>query len=344
MTRHPFRSASHLPGVLGGLASACLLSCEARALDFSGHQLVYEETYDGESSFPTSPEIDLQGFGGMTGGSSPNGSAAPTLAGGSARVDVALVLPSDDPVQFTQTVPTAIGAGTLGLRGGFAGVVRDPDGYTVLGYSATYSSSDRIISASVHLTSLGANLEVRITDISSSFVANSGVSLAAGDAALIDAGGALTFDFEIDKATSTGTASVQVAGGGAYTTPVLALSGLDGGAPVDAVWQLGGVSPGFSQPTHVDMTDFALYAGPHFGAELREGELSAGAASALQNVSGTLRLEQPKLGLDFVPEPLATRQLAAGIALLALLWVQRRRIASSVTRGRSSPIHVRSTH
>ena len=69
--------------------------------------------------------------------------------------------------------------------------------------------------------------------------------------------------------------------------------------------------------------------------ELRDGELVAGGSPVLQNGTGTVRLEDARLGRlgppVFVPEPGALWQLGSGIGLLALLAGRRRRCTVSDT-------------
>jgi hypothetical protein len=79
-----------------------------------------------------------------------------------------------------------------------------------------------------------------------------------------------------------------------------------------------------------------LAAGTASAVELLEGKVTVGAAPVLQNVGGTVRLEQPQVNeVDrttfFVPEPGALWQLGSGIGLLALLAGRRRRRTASHT-------------
>jgi hypothetical protein len=81
------------------------------------------------------------------------------------------------------------------------------------------------------------------------------------------------------------------------------------------------------------MIDFG--AGP--AVELRDAELVAGGSPVLQNDTGTVRIEDARLGRlgppVFVPEPGALWQLGSGIGLLALLArCGRRRMASDTGR------------
>ncbi|GAG32891.1 unnamed protein product [marine sediment metagenome] len=89
-----------------------------------------------------------------------------------------------------------------------------------------------------------------------------------------------------------------------------------------------------------------LAAGTASAVELRDGELVAGGLPVLQNGTGTVRLEDPRLGRlgpsVFVPEPGALWQLGSGIGLLALLAGRRRRRTASDTDppeqpGRTNP-------
>lgn len=79
----------------------------------------------------------------------------------------------------------------------------------------------------------------------------------------------------------------------------------------------------------------ALAAGTAASVELLEARVTAGAAPILENVGGTVRLEQPQVNATehktfFVPEPGALWQLGSGVGGLALLYARRRRRASSL--------------
>ena len=78
-----------------------------------------------------------------------------------------------------------------------------------------------------------------------------------------------------------------------------------------------------------------LAAGTASAVELRDGELVAGGSPVLQNGTGTVRLEDARLGRlgppVFVPEPGALWQLGSGIGLLALLEGRRRRCTAPDT-------------
>ncbi len=71
-----------------------------------------------------------------------------------------------------------------------------------------------------------------------------------------------------------------------------------------------------------------LAAGTASGIELRDAELVAGGSSVLQNGTGTVRLEDARLGRVgppvFVPEPGGLWQLGSGVGLLASLARRRR--------------------
>ena len=73
--------------------------------------------------------------------------------------------------------------------------------------------------------------------------------------------------------------------------------------------------------------------------QLLDAELVAAGSPVLQNGSGTLRLEDGRLGrlgptVFVVPEPGALWQLVSGIGLLALLAKRRRRTAPATPRRR----------
>ncbi len=78
-----------------------------------------------------------------------------------------------------------------------------------------------------------------------------------------------------------------------------------------------------------------LVAGTASAIELRDAELVAAGSPVLQNGTGTVRLEDARLGRlgppVFVPEPGALWRLGSGIGLLALLARRRRRRTASHT-------------
>lgn len=82
-----------------------------------------------------------------------------------------------------------------------------------------------------------------------------------------------------------------------------------------------------------------LAAGTGSATELRDAELVAGGSSKLQNGSGTVVIEDSRLGRlgppAFVPEPGALWQLGSGIGLLALL-VRRQRPRAAPPTGKGS--------
>ena len=84
-----------------------------------------------------------------------------------------------------------------------------------------------------------------------------------------------------------------------------------------------------------------LAAGTASAVELRDAELVAGGSPVLQNGTGTVRLEDARLGRlgppVFVPEPDALWPLGSGIGLLALLAKRRRRRTAPANPGRGIP-------
>ena len=88
----------------------------------------------------------------------------------------------------------------------------------------------------------------------------------------------------------------------------------------------------------------ALWAAPALAVELRDAELVAGGSPVLLNYTGTVRLEDARLGRlgspVYVPEPGGLWQLGSGIGLLALLARRRRHRTASRAAGapeRSDP-------
>ncbi len=94
----------------------------------------------------------------------------------------------------------------------------------------------------------------------------------------------------------------------------------------------------------------ALAAGTASAVELRDAELVAAGSPVLQNDTGTLRLEDARLGRlgppIFLPEPGALSQLGSGIGLLAFLARCRNRhirTAAAESPGRANPATAKGT-
>ncbi len=90
--------------------------------------------------------------------------------------------------------------------------------------------------------------------------------------------------------------------------------------------------------------------GTHAATELRDAELVAGGSPVLQNGTGTVRLEDGRLGRlgppVLIPEPGALWQLGSGIGLLALLARRRNRrirTAAAEAPGRANPATAKGT-
>jgi hypothetical protein len=82
----------------------------------------------------------------------------------------------------------------------------------------------------------------------------------------------------------------------------------------------------------LDAGALLLVAGSASAIELRDAELLSGGRPVLQNVSGSVRLVDARLGRTappvlFVPEPAASLQLGVGAGLLSLLADRRRQRA-----------------
>ena len=90
--------------------------------------------------------------------------------------------------------------------------------------------------------------------------------------------------------------------------------------------------------------------GVHAATELRDAELVPSGSPVLQNGTGTVRLEDSRLGRlgppVFIPEPGVLWQLGSGIGLLALLARRRNRhirTAAAEAPGRVNPSTAKGT-
>ena len=95
------------------LSLILVLAGPAQSLDFSNDQVLYEEDFEGETSFPTTPEVDAIAAGGMHGLSSPS-LGVPTLSGAAVSASVSA---SGDSLEIVEFGSNSIGTDSFNLRG-----------------------------------------------------------------------------------------------------------------------------------------------------------------------------------------------------------------------------------
>jgi hypothetical protein len=315
------------------------------ALDFSNSTLVYLEDFDGETNFPTTPEVNTLSIGDNSG---------VAVDGASNLVDflgpVGGVVPISISGEIPSTIANVLVLGTftnsVGMRGVFHNFsigVAPADGLARAGVAITFGT------LSTPTSNLGATLFIDRTGgvITGGIVFEyaeppaatvfSLTSLAVSELNAVLAGASFTVDFALDKDTLIATASVDIEGEGEFTAAPFDLSGFSGITPSSTLAANGFVAIehlGADLAVEIDDMSIFVYAAPpppSSDNSLLDAKLTAGAEVVLQNAGGTIRLEQAQVhaydGATFyVPEPVALWQLYSGVALLALLYARRRRI------------------
>ena len=258
-----------LLGALCGLGSAAL----AQGFPVSDDLLIYEEDFQGESSLPTSPEVDLFGGGGLFAFTF-NGGLPPVLTGTVARAEFPAAAAGDIASSLaTQNVMPTLAVDTaIGLRGRYANLVSsDLDGTqvslgadtvdTVLGTPSGFTVNVGLLFFQDGAT-LRARMDITETDQLIPAIPST-LSEVVPDslAAAIDGGASFTLDLEVRPDASGGAAqaSLEVDGLAPYTTAVLPLANLFPGSVFDEIG-IGLVGRGSSLPgSQVDIERLALY-------------------------------------------------------------------------------------
>lgn len=237
----------------------------AYTLDFSDDILVYSEDFEGESVFPTTPEVDYFGAGsnsalGVDGLDLPI--APPTISDGAVVASIHGETMGGDQVVIVPATFTR----SFGLRSTFHGLSIGtlPGIFTgQVSVYATFDVSPSPTAIQAQLSFFRSGLPYGATLQVSYFSAGSGfgpidetVALDPAAAAAIQAGGAFVLDLAFDKKTMIGTASVDVAGIGVVSTPPLDVS----------------IIGGVSQSTPLESTGivFTEYEGADFDAQAED--------------------------------------------------------------------------
>jgi hypothetical protein len=199
------------------LSLILVLAGPAQSLDFSNDLVLYEEDFEGETSFPTTPEVDLIAAGGMDGVLIPS-FGSPTLSGTAISASVGSLV--GDTIAITGPGLSSIGTDSFNLRGEFSGLSATTDADFFLGVEASFDSGE------VDLGNAGV---VLLVDNFSNFEAQLGVferdgslpgefnnylevPVPSGASTALLAGAAFVLDFQIDRAAETVTASVDIDG------------------------------------------------------------------------------------------------------------------------------------
>lgn len=249
---------------------AALSAPAASALDLAPEQLLYAETYLGESSYPTTPEVDRAQAGGLDGYSFTTmgpSAVGPTLTGDAARV---VIGGGPDLAMFSSIGATQmVGSGSVGLRGAFEGFVHVGDGTAFAAVDSEFLvdlQSWIRVSAGLLLTRSGsvqtATLRVIETDVYLGSSTSADLALSPRESDALFGGAGFTIDLFVDKGASVADGSVRVDGFGSPNTTQIAIAAQIPPAGV-SVSQYAGVEAA-NAPTsmQVDMRDFEVYSAP----------------------------------------------------------------------------------
>lgn len=216
------------------LLALCLAS-EAAALGFDPVHLILSEDFEGETGFPTTPELDLGGFGGMSGlaiGSGGVVAGGPVLTGGAARVEV-----FDNGAAVVEVVADAlapVGDTTVGRRSDFSGLTITGDGTSWAGINFVFFTPLREVLAYLQVVTAGASVtasfEIILLDQGVE-VAQDSIALTTAQATAVVAGTPFTVDLFVDQDAAHGIATIAIGGFGELAPVELDLSALAGMTP-----------------------------------------------------------------------------------------------------------------
>lgn len=178
------------------------------ALDFSSANLIYEESYVGETGYPTTPEVDLIGAGGL----SPlldGGAVPPTIADGEAAV--ALSTPPSSQAVGSAFPGAGVGTSSIGLRGWFNDLdPASPEGQVNAGVQAFYPVEGGI-AALVTIQSMGGGSIGALT-MFDGLSGSTSLPLGAAQVAAILAGTPFTVDLFVDRGAALASGSLDMPG------------------------------------------------------------------------------------------------------------------------------------
>lgn len=206
------RDARRAAAVALGFAAA---DAQAGLLDGLGSP-TYAEDFEGEISFPTTPELDALGFGGMdafrSGDPLP---LAPTISGGEMLIAVQEASPFVVALRGSGgSVPIAVEADArIGLAARFDGyeTVQDPTYGQFQTAAVTLQDSTLGNGASGYLLEFGTGaLRVAVSNLGPFLSGYDDVTLSSTAEAAIRAGDAFTVELLFDGAAATAQASVTV--------------------------------------------------------------------------------------------------------------------------------------
>jgi hypothetical protein len=122
-----------------------LVSTTAEAIDLTGTELIYQETFAGEVGFPTRPEVDLLGLGSIV----PTALDPPVLNGTAAHFGLAVDF--SNPIAGTGTTLTAgdLASGDVFVVAGFDALNSVGSAYYLIGQRVTFTDGSATITITV---------------------------------------------------------------------------------------------------------------------------------------------------------------------------------------------------
>jgi hypothetical protein len=211
------------------------------ALDFSNSVLVYSEDFDGETGFPTAPEVNTFAIGDnsaavIDGGSNlidflaPVGGVVPiSISGETPSTNANIFVPGD----FTHSV------GMRSVFHNFSMGVAPADGIAAAGVSisfgATFPTTTSILDATLLIDRTSGTITGGISsryDEPPAATVFSYTPLATSELNAVLAGASFTVDLALDKETLIATASVDIEGEGEFAATPFDLSAISGITPL----------------------------------------------------------------------------------------------------------------
>jgi hypothetical protein len=221
----------------GSVLSIILLGVSSsQALDLSSHSLVYQEDFEGEIGFPTTPEVNLLSIGanssvGVDGLNNPF--SPPFISGGV----VVGSIHSEVPTAGQNVHVPATFSNSFGMRATFHGFslgVPPADGQGSAGVVAAFGpllTPTSVVEASLGISrSFGSATGfavVRYLEPPAAPVTTF-VAISASAVSAVLSGASFTVDLAFDKSTMIATGSVDVAGVGVFTPSPADASGIAG--------------------------------------------------------------------------------------------------------------------
>ena len=279
------------------LALILILAGPAQSLDFSGDLLVYREDFEGEISFPTTPEVDQIAVGGLLGGSDPGLlGPPPPLTGTSVHESASDTTTIVEAVLF---VSSSLGTDSFSSRGEFSGLSVPEDMSAGLSINFLFPAvpPEGFPSIAVNVGLDGGNTSFSIPAAASILVAETDgmglfpsvnsveLSLPAAETVALLGGAAFVLDLRADRVAETVTASIDITGFPTHTVGPMPLLLIDDAAEVFAMTQGLFLVSSFAAPpgtlVEVDLDAFEIYLPPPPVPALSPGSISLLAALLL---------------------------------------------------------------